>query len=416
MKEFFWIPTGGCWDATGFPISLLPASPMTFTIVTVKPWFLPVCVFSCLALPAVQANEAEITIACQSIAVYSASAEDAIGSTYDSSFTTDFTEEGVLNSLNNEWYPVDGTVGYLSAVQLVDTLFEVTHVGLVQADIPLPGDSNLNFITDFFEVDRAVSAQTSGTIDYGDGAKPVKVTWSREAGQALGSVELSLPSPSPVGDALTFQHTFEILQYRGKLTYTPAEGIGKPVNASVNLTRLGAEGSFKGPLPMVVSDVRTLERTATQWTAADQTVFDVLGTFEVDGVELYLDKLPSRPWYAGSFFFMDGIPSTPFQDEFDLYDVFVNDPNDGDGDGIPDLTDPVSTVVPDPPTVAVHMAEAGLQFTISGSPGSTVQLEHRSALSSGSWTLLQTVTLSAASETVVLSRPSADTFYRATIP
>jgi hypothetical protein len=86
------------------------------------------------------ANDAELTIACQSIAVYPATADDAVGSTYEGSFTSDFSDDGELISINHEWFPVGGTVGYASGLQLVDTLFEVTYLAIVEADIPLRFD------------------------------------------------------------------------------------------------------------------------------------------------------------------------------------------------------------------------------------------------------------------------------------
>lgn len=362
------------------------------------------------------ANDAELTIACQSIAVYPATADDAVGSTYEGSFTSDFSDDGELISINHEWFPVSGTVGYASGLQLVDTLFEITYLAIVEADIPLSGDSNLNFITDFFEVDREVSAETSGSIDFGAGPEPVAASWSRAAGQTSGILRLSFASPSPVGDGLTFEHTFEVFQYRGAVRYTPASEIGGSVAATVDLKRVGTEGEFKGNLPMRAVDVRSLEREATQWTAADGTVFDVLGTFEVEGVELFLDRLPNRPSYVGSFFFLDGVPGTPFQDEYDLWDAFLRDPNDADGDGIPDLTDPAGAVISEPPVLSLRTEGQNLVIQLTGKVGTTVQLEQRSGLNSGSWSSVQSVTFSQATETVVVASPATDTFYRATAP
>lgn len=362
------------------------------------------------------ANEATVKIACQSLAVYSASAEDAAGSTYQANFTADFTDEGDIVSLNNEWYAASGTIGYETFLYLEDTLFEVGYVAFLEVDIPRSGDSNLNFLTDFLEVENEISAQTSGSVDFGNGPEPVVASWSRAAGQNLGTVTLSLPSPSPIGDQLSFDHTFEIFQYEGKLTYTPATMIGGTVTASVDLTRAGGEGKITGAFPLRVTDSRTLERQPTQWSAPDQVTMEVLGTYEVDGVELFLDRIATRPWYAGSFFFLDGIPGTPFQDEFDLWDMFVNDPNDTDQDGIPDLTDPATVTPTEPPVLSLALTGGSLQITLTGQAGTTVNLERKDSLGGGAWSVVQSVTLANTTETVILNAPAGNSFYRATIP
>lgn|GEM_PF-803837 len=362
------------------------------------------------------ANEATVTMACQSIAVFSASADDSIGSTYLAAFTADFNDQSEIASINNEWFAYSGTSNYATLLQLEDTFFEVGFTAFLEVDIPLPGDSNLNFITDFFEVDRAIDAQTAGSADFGDGPQPVSAVWSRAAGKNTGQVRLSLATPSALGDELVFEHTFEIFQYSGKFTYTAASALGGDVSGNLDLTRVGGEGKLVGGFPLILTDARSLERRPTQWTGSDQVNYEILGTHEVEEVELFLDRIATRPWYAGSFFFLDGMPGTPFQDEFDLWDIFISDPNDGDGDGIPDLTDPPTIIPSEPPSLVLSASQGSLQFTISGTAGTVVNLEQRPALSTGNWTVLQAVTLAGASETVVLNSPSENSFYQVTIP
>lgn len=369
----------------------------------------------------VLANEAEVTIACQSFAVYPAEATDIIGTVYTIAYTSDFDLQGNINSVNHEWFLFNETASYLSyasLLEMTDDFWGIALTGLIEAEIPLAGDSNLNSISDFFEVDQAISAQTAGTINFGGGPEAVTVAWLRYAGETQGSIRLTLPSTTPLQDDLVFDQVFEIFQYQGKLTYEPATEVGGSIAATVDLTRVGGEGKFVGSLPLVLTDARTLERRPTQWTGPHEEIYDVLGTFEIAGTTLFLDRQGDHPWYAGSFFFLDGVPSTPdFQDEYDLWDIFIDDPNDQDGDGIPDLTDVAEIVPGDPPTLTISASEDSLQFTIGGQPGTTVNIEQRTALSSTeNWSLLQSVTLADSSEIVVVNAPATNTFYRATLP
>ncbi len=385
-----------------------------------KPWSRMGSLFSVALSLSVLANEADVTIACRSIAVYPADATDVIGTIYTLAYTSDFDFEGNINSINHEWFPFNGGASYLSyasLLEMTDDFWGIAVTGLIEAEIPLAEDSNLNSITDFFEVDRPVSALTGGTIDFGGGPEAVTVAWLRYAGETQGSLRITLASPSPVQDELIFDHVFEIFQYQGKLTYEPATEVGGSITATVDLTRAGGEGKFVGPMPLVLTDARTLERRPTQWTGPSEETYEVLGTFEIEGVSLFLERLDDHPWYAGSFFFLDGVPSTPdFQDEYDRWDLFIDDPNDANGNGIPDLTDVAGVVPSDPPTLVIEAADDSLQFTIGGQPGTTVNIEQRATLSSGDWSVLQSVTLAASSEVVVVSAPATDAFYRATIP
>ena len=192
--------------------------------------------------------------------------------------------------------------------------------------------------------------------------------------------------------------------------------IGGNVTASVDLTRAGGDGKITGAFPLIVTDALSLEREPTQWSAPDQVTLEVLGTYEVDGVELFLDRLGTRPWYFGSFFFLDGIPGTPFQDEFDLWDMFVNDPNDADKDGIPDLTDPATVTPTEPPVLSLGLNGDSLQITLTGTAGTTVNLEQKDSLGGGTWSVVQSVNLAGTTESVILNVPAGNSFYRATIP
>lgn len=365
------------------------------------------------------ANEATLNLVCQSFAVRPAQAvPDPSGSgpaECMSEFTTDVDDQGTIRSINGEWFPYNGTLGYTSTVRLRSLESNLEWVGVIEADIPKAGDLNLNFSTDFLEVDQAVSAKTQGSVDFGMGSGPVVAEWARKAGSAQGTVTFRMPSPFEEGSELVFVHPFEVLHYRGVLAYTPA-GVGSArVDASVQLKRLGADGQWTGPMPLLIRDPRTLERVKTHWLDAGQVDYEVLGSREVEGVELFLDRIANRPWYAGSLFLLDGLPSTPFQDEFDAWDVFVVDPNDINANGVPDLSD-LQKSEPKPPTVSLSGLPQALRLTVTGESGRTVRVEWSPTLVPSAWTLVRSVTLSNLPEVVPVDAVGGAGFYRVTTP
>jgi len=373
-----------------------------------------------LWLPRVlEGNEAAMNLVCQSFVVRPAqavpdpsggNASDCIGE-----FTTDINDLGEFRSINGEWFPYNGTLGYTSNIRIRSVELGLEWIGVIEVDIPKAGDLNLNFITDFLEVDQAVSATTQGTVDVGLGVEPVAARWNRMAGSAEGTLTLRMPSPFEAGTDLEFLHRFEVLHYRGSLTYTPAAVGTTRVEARVQLPRLGGSGHFEGPMPLIVRDARTLERVNTHWIAAGGVDFEVLGSRDVEGVELFLDRIASRPWYAGSLFLLDGQPATPFQDEFDAWDVFVVDLNDANANGIPDLSDP-QPVAPTVPTVSLSGPPGALRLTVTGEAGRSVRVEWSPSLSSPAWSLIRSGTLSGLPEVIPVEVGGSSGFYRVTSP
>lgn len=365
------------------------------------------------------ANEATMNLVCQSFVVRPAQAVadpgggialDCIGE-----FTSDINDVGELRSINGEWFPYNGTLGYTSTLRLRSIELGLEWIGVIEVDIPKAGDLNLNFITDFLEADQAVSATTDGTVDVGLGQEPVVARWNRMAGSAEGTLTLRMPSPFEAGTELEFLHPFEVLHYRGTLSYTPAAVGTTRVEARVQLPRLGGTGQFAGPMPLIVRDARTLERVNTHWLAAGAVDVEVLGSREVDGVDLFLDRIANRPWYAGSLFLLDGQPATPFQDEFDAWDVFVVDLNDANANGIPDISDP-QPLVPTSPTLSLSGPLGAFRLTVTGEAGRTIRVERIPSLSSPAWTLIRSGTLSGVPEVIPVEADGSTGFYRVTSP
>ncbi len=340
---------------------------------------------------ALLANEATFTLTSLSMKVPTAST-NLLGSIYSLSFTTADDD-----TVNGELFASEGTGTYTSNAILNYPGSEALGalVGLITLDIPLSGDTNVNGITDFLEVDRAIaSTATTGTIEIDDGMEfsrgTVNATWRRNANEATGTVELRVNLPDFGFQSLTFNHTFEIFQYRGILTYTRN---GDAVTATVNLPRQGAAGAFTGSMPMTRLSNVELSRAPVTWKGPGNLDYELFGTDDLEDVPLPVSYV-ARNFYGGLIILADGDPSTPFPDEYDFFDVLIEDPNDTDKDGLPDLSDTLS-VAPAQPTLAASFTPTAVQIEVTGTPGMPFVIESSPTLPATTWTTAGQVTLNA---------------------
>ncbi len=342
-----------------------------------------------LAGGSVLANEATLTLTSLSLKVPPATLS-TIGGQYGLSFSTADDD-----SINSELFQSGGSAEYqtYAIVDYPGSEALGALIGVLTLQTPLGGDTNVNGIIDFLEVDRAIATTTTtGEIEIDDGVDfsrgTVTATWQRPANSTTGTVQLKVNLPDFGFQNLTFDHTFEVFQYRGTLTYSRS---GTNVTAAINLPRVGAPGSFVGNLPVTrVSNVE-LNRAPVSWTGPGGQTFDVLGTDDVEGVPLPISHIIGR-FYGGLVIFADGDPTTPFPDEYDFFDLLIEDLNDADGNGLPDLTDDL-TPAPARPTLAASITAGVLQVEITGTPGARFVVESASTLPATSWNTVGEVVL-----------------------
>lgn len=359
-----------------------------------------------------RANEARMLINCTSVRVNPASVRSS-GQNYELGFTT------ANDDVNGEWYVSDGNTTYFTDALLRVPGFADPLDFSFNIDLPATGDTDLDFVTDFFEVSRAISGETTtGTLLYDDGVESytgqVNATWNRPAGATTGTVLLRVNLLRDLGlPILTFSHTFEIYQYQGTLNYAVK---GARVEATVDLSRQGRAGRFNGPFPMGRRSHAELEFSATNWTGPDGETYSVLGSTDT-AEELLLTRGATGTNYYGSFFFVDGVPSTPFPDEYDLWDVQILDPNDENGNHLPDLTDGTEFIPPAGLVVALKNTGGQLTLTVTAKTGLQIFVERRSVLDAADWVPVETRTLAADSEVVELGAlTEIAQFYRARTP
>ncbi|MBN8246187.1 MAG: hypothetical protein J0L84_01945 [Verrucomicrobia bacterium] len=379
-----------------------------------------VLALSCLSLQFLRANEASFEMASISIRTRESVGTDLVGTTFRVQSTSDLDAEGVVQSFNGEWYLLEGTIGYQSILQIENLETGEIAEGILLIDIPSAGDENLNFLTDFFEVDRAVGATTAAALEFGLVNLSATATWARASGSAEGGVRLEFDGT--VGDllgTLSFTVPFEIQHYRGTLSYTPPTEVGALVEARIQTQRSGIpDQKFEGPFPLRLAENGTLIRSAARWTGPGDVAFDVLGSLDIEGVEFPVSRIPRRPQYSGTFFFADGDPGTPFTEEYDVWDLFIADANDADRDGIPDLSDPADLPPPQvTPEIRLAVADGNLQLEVKAKAGVTVTMERRDTLASGAWAAVQSFVMANDSDSIVLPLPAgAAAFWRVTAP
>ncbi len=284
--------------------------------------------------------------------------------------------------------------------------------------VPGLGDVDLNGLTDFFEVRRSVSNEaTNGELNYDDGtgsplSGTVDAVWNRTAGTASGTVRLHLKIPD-YGVDLTFLHHFEIIQYKGTLSYT-----NKPagIAASVKFLRLGLPGGqsnqITGPISLIRTNDNELGFTSGTWHYSGTVGDGALPFEDSDAIATSIIRTPIRGGYEGLIPFDNGIPPifSNGQGQYLLWWLDIFDDNDANHNGIPDLSDapPGGAVTPQ---LKLELANNQLNLTVTASVGQTVTLFQATDLSNPVWKTNQTVTLTGPSQVIVLPPPSGVSSY-----
>ena len=125
--------------------------------------------------------------------------------------------------------------------------------------VPLPfyldtpfADADDNGLIDDFEVSRGISGTTTGVYDdFAFGESPFQATWNRAANSKDGTCRLAFPDLG-----LTFNHTFEVIEYAGTLSYTNA---GANISGTVQMTQVqNADNKLEGTLALTKENANLL--------------------------------------------------------------------------------------------------------------------------------------------------------------
>jgi hypothetical protein len=294
-----------------------------------------------------------------------------------------------------------GGESYVSNIYLYDSSYGDTSGGSINIAIQTPTDSDNNRYPDFFEVSKAVNAvMPNGMMDiWGYGrVYNVSASWTRAAGSRTGNCRIRVED----GYWGTFQHTFEIMEYTGTLSYTPALNT---VSGTLALTQTGnAANTFQASVQFLKTGPNEL---MLQPGLSSGTPLSTLYSFTN---HLFTRDIAWPTNYAGYIEFSDGDPYT--FEPYANWVLSIDDSNDSDRDGIPDFTDdPV--VLPPPRRAQLSLARGAgnLQLTIRGDVGREYELQRTASLATPDWQTAQTVTLSTDPQTISL--PATAGFWRA---
>jgi len=364
-------------------------------------------------------NTAELRLFCQSVRVEKGSAS-ALGLAY----FTEFSSFANWDEPNAEFFTLlaEQPPTHFSFFLLTGDAFQGlgSLQGGMRITVPEPLDTDGDGVPDFYQVARAIDVVADGgefqvydplnpdrLVDYGT----VRATWRRAAGQHRGECDFLLASEAPAQTAiipasgLTFRHNFEIIEFAGTYQYQPAV---ERIDGRVNLAQVGnPQRTLQGPIPIVRTDfdpVNALDILDATWTNQAGADLEVKGG--------YLDRFPEFELeYYGPLEFTDGDLSTTNLD-YEYYYVAIADPNDHNGDGIPDLSDPP---VEGRARLGIQHSDGTLVLTLSGEVGKTLRLQTAANPRTTGWIDVQTVTLTNSTQSVTLPIPSANTAYWRTL-
>lgn len=311
---------------------------------------------------------------------------------------------GISAGINGELYPVFGAPRTHYTSLVLTDLFDDQIPGSMLLNVPTT-DTNGDGFPDIFDTARSFSGSSSGTYNFpGFANGNATASWSRGAGSQAGTCQLNFAGFG------SFSHTFNILEYRGPLNFTPGSNV---VSGNVDLSLTGTPASsLKGPIAFTKSATNPHNELTLQsgaWTNATAETF----SFVTNSI------LRDATWptnYYGYFEFDDWNLST-FEPDYYLWVLSIDDLNDADGDGIPDFSDEPQTVLLRRPLLSLKRTTTNLSLTISGNVGQVCEIQEAATISATNWPTSFSVTLTNDPQTVSLPLPSTQTrFWRVHTP
>jgi hypothetical protein len=310
---------------------------------------------------------------------------------------------GKFNDPNDEasFAPPDIPSTHWGAFHYFDGFFQEGFAFDFEMNIP-GRDANNNGVFDLVEFGQSVPSTTTVgdyfSNDIGDGK--FQTVWSKNANSARGTVRIIFD----FNGGQAFVHTFEILNFTG--AWTSATKENTTVHGPITLTRSGTPTStLKGELALSVNQQEVKLTTTSLKDENDLTFTWAAPTImERDGTEFYEFLNVTDGWLY------------EFREDFHDWLIIVDDQNDTDGDGLPNLIDPPSDVPPTAPSMQIIKTDNGIRLVITGDVGRAYTLESVSAVPAATWSNATAVTLTTSPFTVDLPAPTSPTFWRMRFP
>jgi hypothetical protein len=338
------------------------------------------------------AQSAQVWLVCLSPRFQTATA-NVLGQTQTLELGTAEGADGLNGELTPTFEPTLPSHG--TSFRWTDPTFPEPMTGDLVMDVPAATDNNQNGFPDFFEVQQAVAGEQTqglyaGAVDDGE----VSAAWSRAEGSSMGTCRLTLTS-SMFGELPEFTAQFELIEYTGTLDYLPG---ATNVAGTIHLLRTETPANtLAGPIAFSRAGTNRFDEfnlEAGAWTnAAGQTL-----TFTNSTV--FRDTALDTNYFA-LVGFDDGDLQTSAPDYL-VWQISIDDANDIDQDGIPDLSDDLPGIDGERPVLGISLANDRAQLQISGQAGQTYEVEETASLREPNWTLTLAVTLNSPVQTVEL--------------
>lgn len=343
---------------------------------------------SILLLTTSAAETAPVKFISSSVIITPATGDD--DPLFEKSSVSSFESGGINNELM-----LSGSDYSHEAYFIFEDLFGDEYSVPFLLDIPPYKDENSNGIHDFFDVDMSVdSIETEGVHGTEEGGAEFYVTWSREAGEVLGGVSIQFPY-----FGMTFDHLFYLNHYVGEFSY---ERSGTALQGTLALTNTWfTDQEIRGPLSVRVVNARTLDLTATTWTATG-------GQMVVDD-EVYDNVYGTN--FVSYWLLEDGNPGTPEAPDYVDWMMAIGS-GDSDNDGVLDLVDTGGGPVNPRPSLAITRTQAGFEISITGTEGETYWLEYASLVTDTAWPEHHVVTLTGPTQVMTVPATTGNVYFR----
>jgi hypothetical protein len=328
--------------------------------------------------------------------------------------TLSLTTDSTFSEITDELSPVSdpSLPGYGALFVLDDPSSAGSITGEIFFNPPPFADANNDGFDDFLEVSQAVGpATTQGVFNTVVDSGTVTANWSRAAGSSTGSCTVQMTGKT-FGQLPAFTFTFEVLTYLGTYTYTPTTN---SITGLLSLTNIeSASNILSGPLTLIrvagtnrFNALTLLPGTLTN--SAGQTL-----TYTNESILRDTQRLTN---YYGYFDFADGDLSTSTPDYID-WTLSIDDTNDANANGIPDLSDDLSSAPPPAqPSLALTRNSNQLLFQVGGAIGTPYTLQSITALGQTNWQAAASLTLTNNPQPLAIPIPAAPTeFWRLRSP
>jgi hypothetical protein len=293
-----------------------------------------------------------------------------------------------------------GTFVYQDAVTFEN--FEMDFI------LDIPGDDiDADGMPDMLEFTPAAGGRTAGQyVDLDGNVNDFAADWSKAANSHTGTCKFTI---APAGSPQTFTHPIEIYEYTAAMPINASAATGE-TTLTVDMPRSGVPGEkLAGGLTLKFAQgVVTAMAGSTLKNEADAPfVWNTDSPSNLDTKILYcfLDVVDGTP--------VD--PAIPNYDDFNEWMLMIIDPNDSDGDGIPDIVDSTAVTATAPRIEIIKTAD-GIRLLVHGDLGRAYTLEQATALPAATWTNPTTVTISADPQVIDLPAPTSPIFWRMRFP